>query len=99
MSLLGFKTQIKMWGENPPGEKKAEQKQHVSCHSGFLGFFLVKGPPVIAPFVHHPAGDVVAGGSTRVEVYRGVVLLNVELVQRQSVHEGLHQVVCGEVED
>lgn len=30
---------------------------------------------------------------------RGGVLLNVELVQRQLVHEGLHQVVCGEVED
>lgn len=33
------------------------------------------------------------------EGYQGSVLLNVELVERQPVHEGLHQVVCGEVED
>lgn len=33
------------------------------------------------------------------EGYQGRVLLNVELVQRQLVHERLHQVVCGEVED
>lgn len=33
------------------------------------------------------------------EGHQGSVLLNVELVQRQLVHEGLHQVVCGEVED
>lgn len=33
-----------------------------------------------------------------VRVIRGI-LLNVELVERQLVHERLHQVVCGEVED
>lgn len=65
---------------------------------GFEVSFWSRGPRH-RPFVHHPAGDVVAGGRTRAEVCRGVVLLNVELVQRQSVHEGLHQVVCGEVED
>lgn len=30
---------------------------------------------------------------------QGSILLNVELVERQLVHEGLYQVVCGEVED
>lgn len=33
-----------------------------------------------------------------VRVIRGI-LLNVELVECQLVHERLHQVVCGEVED
>lgn len=45
-----------------------------------------------------PAGAVQAkppGGGRG----RGCVLLNVELVQCQLVHEGLHQVVGGEVED
>lgn len=33
------------------------------------------------------------------EGHRGSILLNVELVQRQLVHEGPYQVVCGEIED
>lgn len=33
------------------------------------------------------------------EHYQGIALLNVELVKRQLVHEGLYQVVCGKVED
>lgn len=33
------------------------------------------------------------------EGYQGSVLLNVELVQRQLVHEGPYQVICGEIED
>lgn len=33
------------------------------------------------------------------ERYQGIVLLNVELVKCQFVHEGLYYVVCGEVED
>lgn len=35
----------------------------------------------------------------KVRVIRVSVLLNVELVQRQLVHEGPYQVICGEVKD